>query len=179
MASIAFRTNGTLCKADERAALLLSPHGSRHTLRLGYVLRGTEEAILPETLLDDWGHEISGLDLYKWVWENALHFPRAELFGVDLAGRLRQCFIRDLDLSARYPCYVFADPSKAALAAGIQLTEILVPSAHVGLLRQERAPETISFPLSVAEVGWWLVNEVAALRPDYDFYEALEENGSR
>lgn len=179
MPGIPFKTLGSLISDGVQTALLLSFGGKHQVLRLGFVLRGTEETLLPETLLDDWGHEIRGADLYLWVRENAVHFPRAELFGFDLNGQPSQCFLRDLDLTASYTCYAFADSSAASLKDGRQLTQILVPATTARQLRKSEVPAEISFPLSDAAVEWWTVDRAAAQRPDFDFFRMLEEDENR
>jgi hypothetical protein len=163
MIGIRFKTTGRLNRTGERTTLLLTQDGRQYTLRLAFVLRGTEEKILPESLLDDWGHEISGLELYKWVKENATHFPRAELFGHDIDGRSQQCFMRELDLTAGYPLYVY-EGDNAPLISGERLHAILLLGERTGR-HLTAPPENISFPLREAAVEWWLVNSA---EPDGD-----------
>ncbi|MGD2078864.1 MAG: hypothetical protein PVH18_10800 [Chloroflexota bacterium] len=177
MSGIPFSTVGKLFTKNEQAALLLTPEGRRYTLRLGLVVRGAEEIVLPEILLDDWGHQIGGLALYQWVEQNAPHFPRAELFGFDLRGQDRQYFIRDLDLTAKYACYLYEAPS-SAIADGTQLTSILLPVAHPGQRARTEPPADVSFPLANADLRWWLVQETLAGRPEYDFYSQLQTDES-
>lgn len=178
MVGIPFRTAGVLYRADQRAALLLSVGAGYYTVRLGYVMRGTGQTLLPETLLDDWGHEVGGVDLYLWVKENGAHFPRAELFGLDGSGRAMQCFLRELDLTAGYACRVYEDSTRAAIKDGVELTAILVPVSGSGQQRQREAPAKIPFPLRDAHVEWWTVALTVAQDPKYDFFRTLEQDES-
>jgi len=158
MTGIRFRTTGKLNRTGEGMTLLLTQEGKQYILRLAFVLRGTEERILPESLLDDWGHEISGFELYKWVKENATHFPRAELFGRDIDGRPQQCFIRELDLTAGFTLYAY-EGDDAPLSSGERIHAILLFGEETE--RQLTAPpERISFPLREAAVEWRLVKSV-------------------
>lgn len=178
MVGIPFKISGTMYSSAGRAAFLLSQEGRQYTLRLGYVLRGTGETLLPETLLDDWGHEVAGAELYHWVGQNAAQFPRAELFGLDIGGRPWQCFLREVDLTASYPCFVFEDPSKAALTSSVQITDILVPATGVGHQTQQPPPGNIPFPLRRADATWWLVDRFSIGRPGFDFFSSLETDES-
>ena len=69
----------------ERALILLDESADKCYLAFTFLEQGTEREIFPESLLDDWGHEIKTLALYDWVLENGLHFPRAEIFGFEPA----------------------------------------------------------------------------------------------
>jgi hypothetical protein len=179
MIGIPFTAVGTVYEDDRRTALLLSIGSTHYTLRLGFIVRGTEKTFLPETLLDDWGHEIGGAALYLWVKENAEHFPRAEIFGLDLTGQPRQCFLRELDLTAKYACYVFQDSTAAAVEEGNQLTEILVPATVTGHRRMPEAPAKVPFPLRDANVEWWTVDRAIAQVAEYDFFRRLEQDESK
>ncbi|HSH04259.1 MAG TPA: hypothetical protein VLL52_17245, partial [Anaerolineae bacterium] len=70
-----------------------------HTFYLRYalVIMGPETPIFPESLLDDWGTEITGLKLYRWFHEFAPRFPRAEVFGLGPLGRPTQHFLREFE----------------------------------------------------------------------------------
>ena len=71
-----------------------------------FITRGDEIHIFPASVMDDWGTEIKGMQLYEWIRENGEQFPRAELFGVDKNGRSTQEFLRGLELYFRFPCYL-------------------------------------------------------------------------
>jgi hypothetical protein len=157
MAGIPLRAAGKLFSRGERTAMLFAG-GERHlTLRLGFVLQGTEDILLPDSLLDDWGHEISTVDLYQWIRDNGPHFPRAEVFGFDLLGLSQQCFIRELDLTAKFACYVY-EGAKAPIKSGLPLTDIILSVSESGPSCQVEAPATIAFPLSAASIVWWSVD---------------------
>lgn len=119
-------------------------------------VRESEAEIYPESLLDDWGHEINSLYLYEWVQENGLHFPRAELFGFDANGRRKQCFLRELDLMARYPCYAYED-FRSPLTDGMLIEAILIPSRQNIRPKRIKRPQEIEGPMRNAMVSWWQV----------------------
>lgn len=170
MSTITFATVGRLLQDDQGAALLLQPDEREYAIRLGFILRGSEEIILPESLLDDWGHEIVARELYSWVSENGPHFPRAELFGFDPAGRRQQCFIREVDLVAGYASYVF-ESADAPLNTGLRLSAILVPGATGDAPKRISAPSSIAAPLSNAAVQWWSVDPAGVERSGISFLD--------
>lgn len=145
-----------ILKSGERAALLLNESAELLYVSYALVEKETEVEILPESLLDDWGHEITSLELYEWIHENGIHFPRAELFGFDISGTRRQCFLRELDLVARYPCYCFESledpPSK-----GVRIETILLPDRQISNPEPMRRPAKIGRPMELAQVSWWRV----------------------
>jgi hypothetical protein len=177
MPGIPFKVAAKHLTDGERHALLLTDDGSRCLLRFGYLRRGTGDVFLPETMLDDWGHEIGGVALYHWVGENATHFPRAELFGFDRAGRPQQCFVRELDLTASYICLAYSDAS-TTLTEGVRIDAVLLPATGTSRRRLERAPDNISFPLRKAEVKWWLVEPTAVGTAGDGLYRLLEADES-
>jgi hypothetical protein len=178
MSGFVLWVEGTLFSRDEQAALMLRPGETQYALRLGFILRGSEEVILPESLLDDWGHELAAPALYEWVRENGLHFPRAEIFGFELNGRPGQCFVREVDLMAGYACFAF-ESEDAPLASGIRLNAILIPRADSGPPRRLPAPAEISAPLSMAAAEWWSVDPAATGQPDLDYLDELDERRSQ
>lgn len=178
MPGVAFKVTGAILFDGERADLLLRQDGREYTLRLGFVLRGTEEPFLPESLLDDWGHEIKGADLYRWVKENASHFPRAELFGHDLRGRPQQCFIREVEVTARYACFLFDSPN-TPLQDGLRIGGILLPADVSGRQKYGEPPAKIPFPLREADVEWWAVDLAQIGRSGVDSYNALDRDGRK
>lgn len=160
MAALSFCAGGCLVSDAGRLAFIFRPGDRPYSLRLGFILRGSEEVILPESLLDDWGHEIATTELYAWVRENGPHFPRAEIFGYDSEGRSKQAYIREVDLMASYVCYAF-DSADAPLSTGARLDAILLPMAGVVLPRRLASSRGIAAPLSGADVQWWAVQESA------------------
>lgn len=178
MSGFVLSVEGRLFSRDEQSALMLWPGDNQYALRLGFILRGTEEVIVPESLLDDWGHELTIPALYDWVRENGLHFPRAEIFGFDLNGRPGQCFVREVDLMAGYACYAF-DSADAPLLLGMRLNAILIPKADSDRPRRLLAPVGISAPLSMAAVEWWSVDPAAVEQLDLDFLDEPDDKPSR
>ena len=160
MSTIALWVEGNLFSQDEHTALLLRPGDKRHVIRLGFILRGSEQVLFPESLLDDWGHEIDSLELYAWLNENGPHFPRAEIFGFDSTGRPAQCFVREVDLMIGYACYVFGSTDEA-IDTGVCLDAILLPRPDMDRPQRLAAPTEIQAPLSQAKVEWWAVESAA------------------
>jgi len=168
MSAIALQVHGNLFSHGEHTALVYRPGEKHHVIRLGFILRGSEEVLFPESLLDDWGHEINTLELYEWVRENGPHFPRAEIFGFDSTGRPAQCFIREVDLMAGYACYVFGSTA-APLAKGVRLDAILLPKPDIDQPRRLAAPPEIDEPLSQASVEWWVTDSATTGQHDLAF----------
>jgi hypothetical protein len=154
---IAEEMQGQLLAADEGAALLLDSSANALYLRYAFVERGSEQHIFPESVLDDWGHEIKSLSLYDWVFENGLHFPRAEMFGFVAEGSRRQRFLRELDLTGGLVCYVYQRPS-SSLAEGSIIEAVLVADARFDQPRRIVRPEIVAPPLAYARVAWWSLN---------------------
>ncbi len=124
-------------------------------LRFAFVTLGREEHIFPAFILDDWGKEQRGLRLYQWVAEFGEQFPRGEIFGFEQDGAETQCFLRALELYAKYPLYVYTD-RKQPVAAGTLVEAILLPDATVRESVRGRRP-LAQRPLSHARVSWWRV----------------------
>jgi hypothetical protein len=143
------------------AALLLSPSFDQVYLRYSLVVTASEEKFIPGLLLDDWGHEIRELDLYRWIRNNGHQFPRAEVFGHDFDGKERQYFIRDLDLMARYPCYGYAD-RRSLLSEGQLIEHFLICDEETVIPQRLDTPAVIDWPMRNASVSWWRVSLAAA-----------------
>ena len=173
MSAIALTVEGTIFSNDEHVAFMLRPGDKSHVFRLGFVLRGSEEALFPESLLDDWGHEIATVELYDWVRENGPRFPRAEIFGFDSKGRPAQCFVRDVDLMAGYACYIF-ELAGAAMTTGLPLDAILLPEPGFDRPRRLPSPAGIDPPLAGAGVTWWAVDPNAAVQLDLAFLDEMD-----
>jgi hypothetical protein len=154
--------NGELVSHDGIAALLLEPSFEQVYLRYMLRVTGSEELFMPELLLDDWGHEIKTLDLYRWIQKNGNHFPRAELFGYSLDGEKRQYFIRELDLVELYPCYGFKDPG-SSLTDGLLIEHIVMCDKDPVAPHRSDAPSDFVEPIINASVTWWRVNLADAL----------------
>jgi hypothetical protein len=149
---------GKLLIDGEKAALLLSDPESEDRVYLAYALvtQGPGYQILPASLLDDWGNEIGELDLYHWIHENGLHFPRAEVFGYSPAGKNEQFFLRDLELFAKYPVYAFAE-ADAPVTSGLRLQAVLLPEPGAAGAQPIDLPDEVQPPLREARVSWWRV----------------------
>ena len=138
-------------------------------LRFALVTIGREDHIFPSFLLDDWGSEVRGLKLYRWIRENGNDFPRAEIFGFEANGDETQLFIRELELYHKLPCYIYPT-RETPLTQGVQLDAILLADASVNEPIQIKGSSSkllIKRPLRAAKVTWWLVP------PDittFDFY---------
>lgn len=156
MAAIRQRINGKLIDAGDRAVLLLDDQAQPVYLCYTLIVRESDDEIFPESLLDDWGYEIKSLHLYEWIQENGLQFPRAEIFGFDATGKRKQCFLRELDLMARYPCYAFED-IRTPIANGIIIEAILIPNRQTIQPKRIKRPLEIEGPLQDALVSWWQV----------------------
>jgi hypothetical protein len=140
-------------------------------LSFAFVTRGPEEHILPALVLDDWGNEMSSLELYRWINEFGEQFPRAELFGYGLSGEQRQHFLRELELYVPYPCYAFATPD-SSLAEATAVSNFLIADWTTSLVQPVEAPEEIEYPLRGAAVRWW---SVPAGVPVADLQERIEK----
>ncbi len=154
------RVAGTLLQANGRSAIILralKPETETEPLvylRYALVTRGPEEHIFPAFLLDDWGKEIRGLKLYRWIREYGERFPRGEIFGYEQDGSETQCFLRGLELYARLPCYAYLDGAQP-VETGVLLSDILLPQADVSTPRLIKRPADLKRPLAAARVKWW------------------------
>jgi hypothetical protein len=155
---------GKLLPANGRSALLLSnpePAAEQTAdsliLRFAFVLHGTEAAIFPAELLDDWGNSIQGRALYEWVLEFGDQFPRAEIFGFDSNGNEMQCFLRDLEVMEPLRCYAYSN-KEAPLSEGVLVEAILLPTAGVKSVEKINRPlPEGKGPLPLARLTWWQV----------------------
>jgi len=157
MGVIRQRIHGALLKDSDRLALFLEK--DQGSLYLSYALevKATGQHILPESLLDDWGHEITGLSIYSWIRENGPQFPRAELFGFILSGEPRQYFLRELELASRYACYVYSE-KQAPVADGILVDTVFISDDGVEKSKRLHCLGDVPSPLNQTKVTWWLVH---------------------
>ncbi|MCB8983047.1 MAG: hypothetical protein H6659_04440 [Ardenticatenaceae bacterium] len=164
MKAVKQHVHGRLIQANGRAALLLIDlNPTEETavslyLRYALVVMGPEDHVLPALLLDDWGNEIRGLEIYQFIREHGDDFPRAEVFGFDLDGSETQLFLRSLELHMRWPCYVYTSADEP-LAQGVRLHAVLLPTAGIDAPLAVDRPdeEAIARPLRAAQVNWWQV----------------------
>ena len=123
-------------------------------LRYALVTIGREDEIFPALLLDDWGNEMRKLDVYRWIREEGDLFPRAELFGYDRQGQEEQCFLREMELHLRLPCYAYLD-AETPLAEGVRLVDMMLPQPDLAAPERIKPPDFIKPPLSYARLNWW------------------------
>lgn len=150
---------GSIIVNGDIAAIRLAPPESKDVVYVAYALftQGPEYQILPSVLVDDWGNEIAGMQLYDWIKENGLQFPRAEVFGVTPSGGRVQYFLRDLELFEKFPVYAFSD-ADADDASGIAVQAILVPDETVSTYEACSPLEGLSPMLARGQLAWWCVN---------------------
>lgn len=154
-----FHVPGKVLSEAETTAVVLDPASNEDSARVSLVLAlvtlGVEQQLLPASLLDDWGNEVTGRAIYGWIAEHGLSFPRAEIFGLALNGEERQQFLREFDLEATLPCYVI--PDEIDVAQIVPVRAIVVEGDLARPVRLESAPETVSAGLRRARVEWWQV----------------------
>jgi len=133
------------------------------TLRYAFVTRsrGEGDHIFPAFILDDWGREIRSLKLYSWVRENGERFPRGEIFGFEQDGRETQCFLRELELYARLPCYAYRSEERD-IADGQIINAIFLPDPTALEPQKITRPAEIRRPLRAAWVTWWRIPQNGA-----------------
>ncbi len=174
--AVAQRVSGKLlweheAKQNGRNALLLTnPKPERNApdllfLRFAFVIMGTEAPLFPSFLIDDWGGEVRGTAVYRWVKENGNQFPRAEIFGFDKQGNETQRFVRELELYAKLPCTV-SPTRETSLAEGTPVHAILLPDETVTEPVKIKRPSQLKRPLIAARVTWWQVPPTLA---SFDF----------
>lgn len=164
---------GQVIEGDSAHAVYLLGAESAEHVYLAYALTtlGPEDLMLPKVLLDDWGNEKTGTQIYEWIRENGNQFPRAEVFAVGIDGRERQHFLRDLELYITYPVYALPTPTSAATSA-VAIAVVLIPDSSVTAPTRTERPATIGAPLRWGRVSWWLVPP--AVR-DLSFLESPSE----
>ncbi len=172
MADLRLTISGTYVVNIDYSILFLHESGIQCFLSFAIPIRGSEHLLFPESLLDDWGHEINNLRLYPWLKENGSDFPRAEIFGYDQSGNTTQAFVREIDLMSNYPCFLFENVDDP-IAAGNLITDIVI--AAPGVLSPERTKGARLFdpPLGKAQVRWWQVDPDGF--GDKEFHVLLEQ----
>lgn len=165
MRAISLRVTGELWTDHGRGVLLLratdTPEDASQlvTLYCGLVIRGPEDHVFPALLLDDWGNEIRGRKLYRWLREHGDQFPRAEVFGFERNGEESQLFVRALELYVRYPLYGVVGES-GSVADGVPISAVLLPDPTIDTPTPLKKPtsEEVGFPLRQTMVKWWRVS---------------------
>jgi hypothetical protein len=163
MTALAQSIQGELHFSDEYGVLVVDQTRAEVCLRYALVELSSGSLFFPELLLDDWGHEISTLELYRWIRENGPLFPRAELFGYDFEGNDRQYFLREIDQLSRYPCYGYATLG-APLREGLKVSSFVIAVDEPIQVQRVSDSGEITWPMSNAAVRWWqvdLTNSVA------------------
>lgn len=154
MKPLTLQINARRFKRDEHHAILLDDDAPSQPLRLALIIRGSEQHVFPALALDDWGREKKGTGLFRWLYEEGPRFPRAEVFGFDAEGAQTQIFLRDLELSFRYPCFVYEDPT-APVEDGRRLHTIFIASP---LQQPEpvkiKPPKDLPWSIRHAAVRW-------------------------
>ncbi len=160
---------GSILIDGSKAALRLDAGESASPIFLSYALvtQGPGHHVLPSVVLDDWGKEIGQLQIYPWLRENGLRFPRAEVFGRSPNGESRQYFVRDLELFGASPVYAFA-AEDAPDASGVLVQAVLIDDETAAAPRPATPPDGVSGLLREAQVTWWVVNPRQA---DLDFLD--------
>lgn len=150
---------GSLAETNGKTVLRMDESKTEEPVYLAYALvtQGHEHPILPSVLLDDWGNQIGQLELYQWIRDNGLQFPRAEVFGISPSGAQVQYFLRDLELFAKYPVYAFASKD-APDSSGILLQAVLISDEKVEAAQPTAPPDEVSPPLREAQLSWWRIN---------------------
>ena len=185
MRAVAQRVAGTLLEEEDRVGLILRDSKPAQEvqdvviLRFAFVVRGPGigDHVFPAFILDDWGREIRSLKLYRWVRENGDRFPRAEIFGFERDGRETQCFLRELELYARLPCYVY-DNMESHIPNGRQVNAVFLPDDSVkdAKLIAKPRPKEVEQPLRRAMVTWWRI-PIEGFEPDLSHLTVPPEPG--
>jgi hypothetical protein len=76
-----------------------------------------------------------------------------------------QYFVRELELYAKLPAYVYPD-KETPLAEGKLLSAILLPDESVGAPEKIKRPSHLKRPLNSARVTWW---QVPSTLTQFDF----------
>lgn len=85
---------------DENAAGREEAFGPPVYVRFAFAPTIGKELLVPEKVVDDWGNEFSGPEIYEWIEKRGSMFPRADVVGATPEGTLRQKFMKELDLAA-------------------------------------------------------------------------------
>jgi len=96
---VILQVTGELLRNSTGTALNLAQGQAEFGLYLAYQRHAGTELFIPESALDDWGNERTGIALHKWIQRQGDSFPRAELFGFSYSAGQEQLFMRELDLT--------------------------------------------------------------------------------
>lgn len=168
------RIYGQLLLNDkQQAALYLAPTADTPNttplfLRYALTEMGTEKPVWPAFVLDDWGNERTGLEMYRWIRTEGERFPRAEYFGYDYQWNEIQGFLRALELHVCYPTRIYPN-ANTPLADGYSLRHILlshetaVTPQKLSQLPPQPPPHypkqlLASPPLNLISASWWHIH---------------------
>jgi len=70
------------------------------TLRLGVLLYAEPYLFIPQSIVDEVGQSFAGETVFDWFGANAYTMPRAQVFGIDAAGKNDMIFARDVDVES-------------------------------------------------------------------------------
>ena len=156
MNAIAQSVQGEFYISEEKAVLVLDPACTQVYLRYAITEMGSGRLFFPELLLDDWGHEIGSLEMYRWIRKNGPQFPRAELFGYDRLGNNRQYFLRELDLYSLYPCFGYSQADEP-IKDGLEVAFIVLAVEEDVQSQWHPTEAEIGWPIRNAAVSWWRI----------------------
>jgi len=149
--------SGSFHIIDDVALVIAGSEQDELFLKFALVEYRDGNHLIPESVLDDWGREIKGAALYSWIQEHGLQFPRAEIFGHRPDGKAVQRFLREIDLSSRYPCYAHLELN-ADIEGGILIRAIITPDQTLQQSKLESVPASAAGLLSMAQIQWWAAN---------------------
>lgn len=157
MADLRLTINGTFSVGTNHSILFLEESGNQYFLAFAFQVRGGEQLLFPDSLLDDWGHEFNSLSLYPWLQKNGSDFPRAEIFGQNQFGDSLQAFVREIDLMSNFPCFLFENRDDPILA-GKPVTDIVIAAPGLSSPEPASGAHLFNLPLSKALVQWWQID---------------------
>ena len=168
MSEVLSKLRAQLVKTNDRTAIILDDNSIPIWVSFAFMERETEKLILPESILDDWGREIRSLAMYHWVSENGQQFPRAEIFGFRPSGKRVQRFLREIDLTAKYPCFARKNPLDS-LESMTPVDAVLIRDETVDGPRRITPPQYIPYPFSQIKADWWKIpsSEIVTLETKF------------
>ena len=131
---------------------------------MDWLFVGPESLFFPAFLLDDWGNEIKGLKLYRWLREEGNEFPRAEVFGFGHNGEKQQRFARELEIYDTPRCVAF-ESREAALESGYPISRVLRWAEKGEPAGSTQRPTERGLPMKRAKLPWFAVTP-ASLEAD-------------
>lgn len=131
--------------------------------RYALVMLGTDAPLFPAFLLDDWGNELRGAKLYRWLRSQGHLYPRSEIFGYDVQGRETQRFVREIELHERYYCYICTE-RRAPLEACVLVHDIVLADPGVTTPIATKPPAGVKAPLRRVRAHWHRVPPAALLQ---------------